>query len=135
MFTEYKSFGIIKIIMKNLEHFKELLLQEKAQLESEMASVGQIEPGNPENWQGTQSDIVADIDESDENSVADKLEDLEERNAVETELEDRRAEIMNALTRMNEGKYGICRVCGIEIEEARLEANSAAETCKSHLNG
>jgi RNA polymerase-binding transcription factor DksA len=35
---------------------------------------------------------------------------------------------------MEEGKYGICKVCGEEIEEARLEANPAAETCKAHLN-
>ncbi len=119
--------------MKNIEHFKHTLLEEKKKIESEMRSVGRREPGNPGNWEGTQSDIIEDIDESDENSLADKMEDLENRSAVEEELEIRLTEINEALVRIEEEKYGTCIVCGQEIEEARLEANPAAETCKEHL--
>jgi len=121
--------------MKNIEHFKELLLKEKKQLESEMKSVGEKEPGNPENWEGTPSDLSEDIDESDENSVADKFEDIEARNAVETELEDCMQELEDALERIGTGKYGICAVCGKDIEEDRLEANPSAVTCKQDMNG
>jgi len=120
--------------MKNIEHFKELLLEEKKHLESEIKSVGRVNPENPNDWEGTPGDMGEDADASDENSFADKIEEFEGRSAVATELEDRNQEIENALTRMEEGKYGICKVCGEEIEEARLEANPAAETCKAHLN-
>lgn len=118
----------------NTEHYKKLLEAEQKRLLGEMKSVGRKEPGNPENWEGTEGDIAEDVDVSDENSVADKLEEFETRNAVETELEDRLQEVKDALARIDEEKYGICKVCRKEIEEARLEANPAAETCMAHLN-
>jgi YteA family regulatory protein len=41
-------------------------------------------------------------------------------------------EIDQALTRMEEGTYGICTVCGQPIPEERLEALPQAMTCKEH---
>jgi YteA family regulatory protein len=41
-------------------------------------------------------------------------------------------EIDQALTRMEEGTYGICTVCGEAIPEERLEALPQAQTCKEH---
>jgi RNA polymerase-binding transcription factor DksA len=119
--------------MKNIEHFKGLLLEEKKQLEQELGSVGRINPENPNDWEGTPGD-TQDIDSEDENSLADKFEEFEERSAVETELEVRLNEIKAALERAEKETYGICRVCQGEIEDERLEANPAAETCKMHIN-
>ncbi len=119
--------------MKNLEHFKETLLTEKKQLEEELKDVGRINPSNPDDWEATPGD-TQDIDTEDENSLADKFEEFEERSAVETELEVRFNEVKGALKRIEEGTYGICRICKKEIEDDRLEANPAAETCKEHIN-
>ncbi|MFA5830196.1 MAG: TraR/DksA C4-type zinc finger protein [Candidatus Paceibacterota bacterium] len=119
--------------MKNTEHFKELLLEEKKQLEKELGSVGRVNPLNTADWEGTPGD-TENIDAEDENSLADKFEEFEERSAVETELEVRLNEINAALERTEKGGYGICRVCQGEIEDERLEANPAAETCKGHIN-
>ncbi|EMT54474.1 MULTISPECIES: TraR/DksA C4-type zinc finger protein [Brevibacillus] len=41
-------------------------------------------------------------------------------------------EIDQALSRMEEGTYGICTVCGQDIPEERLEALPQAQTCKEH---
>ena len=41
----------------------------------------------------------------------------------------RRQAIDEALTRLNEGTYGICAECGIEISERRLEAVPFAKLC------
>ncbi|MED1745832.1 MULTISPECIES: TraR/DksA C4-type zinc finger protein [Brevibacillus] len=41
-------------------------------------------------------------------------------------------EIDQALSRMEEGTYGICTVCGQDIMEERLEALPQAQTCKEH---
>ncbi|MEC2128183.1 TraR/DksA C4-type zinc finger protein [Brevibacillus centrosporus] len=41
-------------------------------------------------------------------------------------------EIDQALTRMDEGTYGTCTVCGAAISEERLEALPQAQTCKEH---
>jgi len=41
----------------------------------------------------------------------------------------RRQAIDEALTRLNEGTYGICAECGVEISERRLEAVPFAKLC------
>jgi RNA polymerase-binding transcription factor DksA len=35
---------------------------------------------------------------------------------------------------IEKGAYGTCKICGEKIEEDRLEANPAAQTCKLHMN-
>ncbi len=119
--------------MKNTEHYKELLLAEKNRLEGELKSVGRINPENPGDWQGVPEDSEQ-VDTEDENSLADKFEEFEEKNAVEIELESQLILVKNALARIEDGTFGICRVCEEEIEADRLEANPSAETCKKHLN-
>lgn len=119
-------------LMENVEHYKESLLAEKKRLEEELGGVGRVNPENPSDWQGTPGDTEADTE--DENSFADKIEEFEERNAVEVQLESQLITVKNALARIDAGKYGTCNVCGKEIEPDRLEANPAAETCKKHLN-
>ncbi|MBH8601068.1 TraR/DksA C4-type zinc finger protein [Thermoactinomyces sp. CICC 23799] len=46
--------------------------------------------------------------------------------------ERRLKEIDKALERMDQGTYGICKVCGQEIAEDRLEAVPTAEYCVHH---
>jgi DnaK suppressor protein len=52
------------------------------------------------------------------------------------ELEDVEIELLKAideaLERMKEGTYGICEVCGKEIEEERLEAVPYTTLCAEH---
>jgi hypothetical protein len=40
----------------------------------------------------------------------------------------------NVIKKIDENKYGLCEVCGKEIENDRLEANPSAKTCKEHMN-
>jgi RNA polymerase-binding transcription factor DksA len=119
-------------MINNIEHYKELLLVEKKRLLEELPSVGRINPENPDDWQGTPGDTMAETE--DENSLADKLEDFEERSAVEVELESQFILVKNALERIENGTFGICSVGGEEIEVDRLEVNPSAETCKKHMS-
>jgi len=119
--------------MKNIEHFKETLLKEKERVEEELKGVGRKNPSNPNDWEGTPGETEY-VDASDKNSLADKFESFEERSAVEVELETRLNEIKAAIEKIEKGEYGICNTCGKEIEDDRLEANPAAETCKEHIN-
>lgn len=118
--------------MNTLEQFRKNLLDQKATLERELKTVGRINPENKDDWQPTPPPI--DVMRSDITEVAEEVEEFEGRFAVEAELEVRLAEINDALARIEAGAYGKCRVCGEEIEEARLNANPAAETCKAHIN-
>ncbi|MBX4198083.1 TraR/DksA C4-type zinc finger protein [Candidatus Parcubacteria bacterium] len=87
---------------------------------------------SPDDWQGKPADM--DILGSDSNETADRIESYENNTALTNELETRLMEIDAALKKMEEGKFGICEVCGKPIEEDRLSANPAAKTCKAHMN-
>jgi len=118
--------------MIDTKYYKEKLGGEKIKLEKELGSVGRINPDNPEDWEATPEKM--DIMMADRNERADAMEEFEARSAVEAELENRFSNIKKALAKIDEGKYGLCDVCGNEIESDRLEANPAAATCKEHMN-
>jgi RNA polymerase-binding transcription factor DksA len=45
-------------------------------------------------------------------------------------------DVKGALTKIAEGKFGMCETGGDHpIEADRLAANPAARTCKEHMNG
>ncbi len=53
--------------------------------------------------------------------------------AIENRLEERMEIVVRALAMMEAGKYGLCEVCSLPIEEKRLEADPAAPTCIMHM--
>lgn len=113
-----------------LKHFKQKLEAEKNNLESEMGSIGRKNPNVPGDWEsippetGMESDIV---------DQADVVMNMESNTSILADLEARYDTILDALRRIENGKYGKCEVCGGEIEEARLEADPSAVTCVRHL--
>jgi len=117
--------------MKDLQHYKQLLEEEKTKLEAELGGIGRVNPDNPKDWEPTPeaSDTNADADK---NIQADAREEFEARNAVEVTLESRLINVNEALKRIEDGTFGKCEIDGNEIEEARLEANPAARTCIEH---
>ncbi len=119
--------------MININELKAKLLGEKAVLEGELAHIGFKNPEIAGDWQPKAPDLNEPT--ADENDVASSIEAFEENAAVEVELEARLLEVDVALTRMEVGKYGVCRICGMPIEEARLNANPAAPTCITHREG
>ncbi len=117
----------------NTEHFKKLLLKEKARLENDLSSLGRVNPDNPQDWEATPSEEL-DEKSSDPNKAADAVEDLEARTATLKELESYLQEVKHALAKIDAGTYGICEVSGNPIEEDRLEAYPAARTNKENIN-
>lgn len=112
--------------------FKEQLEKELESLTAELKSVGRVNPDNPADWEPVPE--VMDIDTADSNMVADKIEEFEENSAVLKQLENRYNEVKNSLARIDNGTFGVCEVCGKEIEPERLSANGAATTCQEHMN-
>ena len=112
--------------------FKEKLEEEKKKLESELETVGRKNPSNPGDWEATEPKL--NIDPADQDEIADGIEGFETNTAILKELEIRYGNVVSALEKIEKGTYGICEIGGEPIEEERLRANPAAETCKQHMN-
>ncbi len=117
--------------MKDIEYFKDKLQKEKVLLEEELASVGKVNPDNPNDWDASSDNI--EVDTADDNEVADKFEELEENKMILNKLEPQLREVKEALERIETGKYGICEISGEPIERERLEANPSARTSIKHM--
>lgn len=114
------------------QHFKDLLLKEQKLLEGQLASIGRKNPENSADWEAVATNL--DEDNADEFDVADDLEQYENNKAELDALEVQLNNVKSALKKIEENKYGVCEVCGKEIENDRLEANPSAKTCKEHMN-
>ncbi|MEX0919262.1 MAG: TraR/DksA C4-type zinc finger protein [Parcubacteria group bacterium] len=116
---------------KNQDKFKEMLLSEKKLVEKELEDVGQRNPDNPDDWEPKPA--RTGTPQADENTAADSIEDYKDNTAILNTLETRYKEITSALERIESGTYGLCEVCGKEIDEERLTANPSAPTCREHM--
>lgn len=63
---------------------------------------------------------------------ADEPGTVEEGIAVLERIEGELAEVDAALTRLDDGTYGRCRVCDAPIPEAQLAERPAAAACPAH---
>lgn len=111
-----------------MEKYKEKLEKEKELIEKELSDIGVFDKKTSD-WDAVPE--KQDSPESDENDLADRAEDYEERTAVLSQLEERLNDIKKALEKIEKGEFGVCVVCNKKIEKDRLEANPAALTCKS----
>ncbi|MEK7144236.1 MAG: TraR/DksA C4-type zinc finger protein [Patescibacteria group bacterium] len=112
------------------EHFRKKLEAEKVRLESEMGTVGRKNPAVPGDWEAIPSETSTEADLADQ---ADVVMNRDSNIAILADLEARYDTILEALSRIEEGKYGKCEVCHGKIEEARLEADPSATTCIKDL--
>lgn len=112
---------------------KAKLLEEKARLEGELSGVGHKNPDITGDWEPSAPDL--NNPPADPNDVADSIEAFEGNSAIEVELEASLLEVDSALAHIEAGTFGICRICGEKIEDARLDANPSAPTCIEHREG
>ena len=123
---------IIGLIEIDTKHFKEKLGEELVLLTKELESIGRINPSNPADWEAKPADL--NVLDSDKNEAADRVTAYEKNTGVLKELEIRFNNVKLALTKIEEGTYGVCEVGNKPIEVERLEANPAARTCMEHIN-
>ncbi len=107
---------------------KTKLEEEKKLLESEMGSLGRKDSQTGQ-WDTTLPEQTEGAKE--ENELADRAEEYQERGSTLEVLEQRLLDVNRALESIENGTYGICSICQNKIEEDRLEANPAANTCKA----
>ena len=101
---------------KQLAHFRNVLNAWKKELEDEIARTVHAMRDEPEN-------------PPDPNDRASQETDM----SLELRSRDRERKLIKkideAIARIDEGEYGYCDVCGVEIGSERLEARPTAELC------
>ena len=115
--------------MNNTETYETTLLSEKEELENQLNALGTKVGEN--NWDVTAKD--PDQTEEDETVQADQTEEIEVNAATLAVIEARHNDVIDALGKIENGTFGVCEICGSEIEDDRLGANAAARTCKAHM--
>jgi RNA polymerase-binding protein DksA len=109
---------------KELEEFRGRLMQEKEQLEAQLATIQEA------TFATSQSDLTGEVSFDEENADAGTFTFERERDlSIENNVRDLLRKIDRALARMDEGTYGICSRCGKPIEKARLKALPYADLC------
>jgi len=109
---------------------KEKLEVERDRILEELRDMGKLNLESGE-WEAIPEEISSP--EADQNDMADRFEDFENRSSMIKVLGPRLNQILRALKDISENSFGVCVVCGKEIEAARLEANPAAKTCTKHM--
>jgi len=116
----------------NLNIYKTKLEEEKKLLEDELSSLGKVDKTG--DWEATPEDDAKIQDVQDDADMAERAEDYEERSIKLNSLETRLTDINKALEKMSAGSYGICEICGKQIEEDRLKVNPSSKTCKEDMD-
>jgi RNA polymerase-binding protein DksA len=67
--------------------------------------------------------------EADSEERAKQMEDHEVVDALGNDARSEIVKITSAIARIDSGDYGICKECGLEIDQTRIEAHPYAEYC------
>jgi DnaK suppressor protein len=108
-----------------LEEMKKRLESEQARLEQELADIGTKDAALKDRYDVTYPESGGNSDDDNAVEVSEYTDELSLKTRLETELRDTKS----ALRQMAKGKYGICKYCGKEIDEKRLEARPASSSC------
>lgn len=119
------------ITAQHIDQLRGRLESEKNDLIHTLKSLGKIQNDHGlwvyEHILDTESAHDADM-----NIQADYKETMLENEAETSVLENRYADVMHALAKIDNGSYGICEISGEPIEQERLEADPTARTCIAH---
>ena len=109
---------------KDIEELRASLLKERDELQRQLAELEATSFSTP------QSDITGETSFDEEYADSGTATFERERDlSLENNIRDLLGKIDKALSRMDEGTYGICERCGRPIEKARIKALPYASLC------
>jgi len=110
-----------------IEEMKRRLTEEQARLERDLADIGTKDPALKDRYEASYPESGSNSDDDNAMEVSEYSDELSLKTRLENELRDTKS----ALAAIAKGKYGICKYCGKEIDEKRLEARPASSSCVS----
>ena len=109
---------------KELDDLRVRLEEERTHLLAQLSAIQEA------TFATTQSDISGEVSFDDDSADAGTFTYERERDlSIENNVRDLLAKIDRALSKIAEGRYGLCSVCGRPIEKARLKALPYVDLC------
>ncbi|MEN9557633.1 MAG: hypothetical protein RL141_2 [Candidatus Parcubacteria bacterium] len=103
---------------------KQRLEEEQARLERDLADLGHPDPSKP-GYATNYPESGSNSDDDNAMEIAEFSDDLSLEAKLEAELRDTK----QALKAIEAGTYGVCKYCGKEIDQKRLEARPTSSSC------
>lgn len=115
---------------KNLEHYKDKLLKEKEKLQNTISLMKKNQTID------SNAEIASELSFYDNHpgDLGEELSDIEKGRALKGNELSIISKIDEALIGIEKGSYGVCKDCGEEIPEARLEFIPYASSCVNCQN-
>lgn len=115
---------------KNLEHYKNKLLKEKEKVQNTISLMKKNQTID------SNAEIASELSFYDNHpsDLGEELSDIEKGRALKGNELSIISKIDEALIQVEKGSYGICKGCGVEIPEARLEFIPYASFCVNCQN-
>ncbi len=109
---------------KTLAELKTALLEEKNSLETDLQKIARPIDKRDGEYETNFERIGEDKDDN-----ATEVEQYADNLPVETALENKLKDVIEALAKMEKGTYGVCENCQQELDIERLKINPSAKTC------
>lgn len=109
---------------KIMEELKAALIKEKEELESNLGKIARPIDKKEGDYETSFEELGTDKDDN-----ATEVDQYTQNLGVESTLEKKLQDIIEALEKMDKGTYGLCENCQKEIPLDRLRANPSARTC------
>ena len=104
---------------------KEGLLKKKESLQSMLSSFATKDPNLKGDWDSKYPRVT----EGGIEEAAGEVEEYSTSLPIEHNLETQLQNVENALDKIEQGNYGACETCGMQIEEERLVVSPEARFC------
>ena len=134
LFLKYMRYN--KVNMKNsnfdkkiLDELRVKLVNEKSNIEAELENIATKNPNVEGDWKAKYKNLGSSWDENSQ-----EVSNYTTAISIEKTLEERLGRIVRALSNMEEGTYGLCKVDGKIIPLKRLLAKPEATTCLDHAS-
>jgi len=109
---------------QTIQQMKQALEKESSKLEAELKQFTNKNAHNPNDYDANFPQL-GDKEDENANEVAIYSDNLTLERTLEKSLRD----VKNALKRIENGTYGICKYCKHEISKERLEARPTSSAC------
>ena len=114
-----------------MDDLQKKLEEQKASLKKELESFATEDKNLKHNWDAK----YPNREDKDKDEEADEVQEYENALSLEHSLELKLKNVVEALEKIKQNKYGACEKCGKEIEAERLQAAPEARLCMRCNNG